>query len=414
MTQQTTRHAKGHLTPAAADLPVISPSAGLSFLGDVRVLDLTTSIAGPYASMLLADFGAEVIKVERPGGDDSRRWGPPFLEGESLWYLSVNRNKKSVVLDLTDAAGRQEFDRLVQGADVVLTNQPLSVQRKLGLDYDTLRAIRPDLIFTSITGFGLTGQRADLTCYDLIAEGYSGIMDITGTAEGDPQKIGAPAADMLSGQDAATATIAALYDRKTSGQGRLIDVALVESMTRFLSCRISAYLGSGDVPRRSGGTDSVIAVYQQFRTADASMTLGLGTDGIWARFWKAVGEPEFAKEPGLETNASRSIHRARIVERIQQILRTRPRDEWLDLFAAARVPAGPIYGVDEVVADAGLLERGLFFVLDDGGTPVPQIGLGIHIDGQPVRPRSAPPKLGQHTADYTANDTDNDTDKAAD
>jgi crotonobetainyl-CoA:carnitine CoA-transferase CaiB-like acyl-CoA transferase len=381
-------------------LPVLQPGRGFEFLSDVRVLDLTTSVAGPYASMLLSDFGAEVIKIERPDGDDARSWGPPFLADESLWFLAVNRNKKSVVVDMNDPVGHEHLRSLVREVDVVVTNQPASVQKKLGLDYETLCKLNPEIIFTSITGFGLNGARADLTCYDLIAEGYSGIMDVTGEAGGDPQKIGAPAADMLAGQDAAMATIAALYDRKTSGVGRRIDVSLVESMTRFLSCRISAYLGSGEVPKRSGGTDSVIAIYQQFQTADTPLTLGLGTDGIWKRFWQAVGNPAYAYTTGFESNASRRRNREQIVRDIQTVLLAKQRDEWLSIFAAARVPAGPIYSVDEVVSDAALLDRGLFFLLEDGGRLVPQVGLGIHIDGVIARPRSAPPRLGQHTDDY--------------
>lgn len=383
----------------ADDLPVYSTGAGIEFFSDVRVLDLTTSVAGPYAGMLLSDFGAEVIKIERPGGDDIRAWGPPFLDGEALWFLAINRNKKSVVLDLSDADQREVLRELVKSVDVVLTNQPLSVQKKLGLDHASLSALNDSLIFTSITGFGLSGPRAGLTCYDLIAEGYSGIMDITGALGGEPQKIGAPAADMLAGQDAAMATMAALYDRKNTGKGRLIDVSLVESMTRFLSCRISSYLGSGEVPTRSGGTDSVIAIYQPFETSDQPMTLGLGNDGIWKRFWQAVGQPDYALRSEFESNASRRINRAAIVADIQDIIKTRSRDEWLAIFAEARVPAGPIYSIDEVASDADLIERKLFFLLEDDGRLVPQIGLGIHIDGQAARPRSAPPRLGQHNAE---------------
>jgi len=232
------------------ELPAVEAGEGFRLLSSIKVLDLTTSIAGPYATMLLSDFGAEVIKIEKPGGDDARAWGPPFLNGESLWFTAVNRNKKSIVLDVTDAAARATLLDLARQADVVVTNQPLAVQKKLSLDHDAFAAVKPDVVFVSISGFGLTGDRAALTCYDLIAEGYSGIMDLTGEMGGTPQKIGAPAADMLAGQDAAMATMAALFDRQRSGKGRVIDVSLVESMTRFLSCRISTYLGSGEVPTR--------------------------------------------------------------------------------------------------------------------------------------------------------------------
>ncbi|MDT8344902.1 MAG: CoA transferase [Thermohalobaculum sp.] len=395
------RDAAGLSDIPCASLPVWQPGQAFGFLAGVRVVDLTTSIAGPYGTMLLSDFGAEVIKIERPGGDDARQWGPPFLDGHSLWFAAVNRNKKSVVLDLQGDEGRKRLLALVGTADVVVTNQPPDVQRKLGLDHESLTRAREDLIFVSVTGFGLSGERADLTCYDLIAEGYSGIMDITGAGDGPPQKVGAPAADMLAGQDAAMATLAALFDRMRTGKGRKIDISLVESMTRFLTCRISSYLGSGEVPRRSGGTDSVIAVYQSFETADLPMNLALGTNAIWGRFWEAVGDPAFGARPEFATNAKRCAHRAEIVLRLQDILSRRPRAEWLALCAGARVPAGPINRLDDVVNDAGLRERGMFFALGaDGQPPLPQVGLGIRVDDRPCVPRAAPPRLGEHTEEF--------------
>ncbi|MFE3837208.1 CaiB/BaiF CoA transferase family protein [Pseudogemmobacter sonorensis] len=387
-------------------LPLVDAAPGFRHFEGIRVVDLTTSVAGPYATMLLSDFGAEVIKIERPSGDDARHWGPPFLEGQALWFSAVNRNKKSVVLDLVTADGRAQLRRLIAGADVVVTNQPPDVQRKLGLDYDSLRSLREGLIFVAITGFGLEGARAGLTSYDLIAEGYSGIMDITGAAESAPQKVGAPAADMLAGQDAAMATMAALYARQNTGKGALIDISLVESMTRFLSCRISSYLGSGEVPERTGGTDSVIAIYQSFETADEPLNLGLGSDAIWRRFWAALNEPDYAARPEFASNAERREHRAGIVARIQRALLTRGRAEWLALFARARVPAGPINRVDQVAHDAELQARGLFFALRDGDRISPQIGLGIHIDGKTATPRAAPPELGQHSAEVLGNLSD--------
>jgi crotonobetainyl-CoA:carnitine CoA-transferase CaiB-like acyl-CoA transferase len=382
------------------DLPMVAPGQSFNFLSGIRVVDLTTSVAGPYATMLLSDFGAEVIKVERPEGDDARKWGPPFLDGQALWFTAMNRNKKSVVIDAQQAAGRSALLSLIGTADIYVTNQPPDVQRKLGLDYETLRELRTDLIFVSITGFGLTGERAELTCYDLIAEGYSGVMDLTGEEGGAPQKIGAPAADMLAGQDAAMSAMAALFNQQRTGRGCKIDVSLVESMTRFLTCRLSSYLGSGEVPRRSGGTDSVIAIYQPFETADFPINLGLGSDAIWRRFWEAVGDAAYGANPKFATNADRRLQRQAIVEQIQKILITKPRHEWLSLFAASRVPAGPINRVDEVAADRALMDRGLLFSLTDGnGRVVPQVGLGIHADGRPSRPRSAPPYLGEHTAE---------------
>ncbi len=394
---QTTREQRKPRLPFHS-LPVVAPDNGFSLLSNIRVLDLTTSVAGPYATMLLSDFGAEVIKIERTEGDDARHWGPPFLDEQALWFTAINRNKKSVVLELNKAEDYQALMALVRTADVVVSNQPPSVQKKLRLDHDTLKAVKPDLIFVSITGFGLDGERSELTCYDLIAEGYSGVMDITGAADGPPQKIGAPAADMLAGQDAAMAAMAALFDRQKSGLGHRIDISLVESMTRFLTCRLSSYLGSGELPRRSGGTDSVIAIYQPFATKDHPINLGLGSDAIWKRFWTAVGDREFGARPDFANNAARRNGRDEIVSRIQELLITRTREEWLGIFASARVPAGPINGLDEVCADPALWERGMFFTLEDAtGRQTPQIGLGILIDGSSAIPRSAPPFLGQHS-----------------
>lgn len=387
--------------PASLELPAAALSPGrrsdkFRMLGDVRVLDLTTSIAGPYASMLLADFGAEVIKVERPGGDDARHWGPPFLDGESLWFLSVNRNKKSVKLDFSMPEARRVLSDLLDKADVIVTNQLASGQKKLGIDALTARLNRPGLIHVSLTGFGLDGPNAALPCYDLIAEGYSGVMDLTGPADAQPQKVGAPAADMLAGSDAALAVLAALHRREATGQGCAIDIALTESMIRFMSPRIVPYLGSGEVPRRSGGTDSVIAVYQTFDTADLPMTLGLGNDGIWRRFWEAVGEPKAAEGADVLTNSDRRAHRTKIVARIQAALLRRPRAEWLEILAKARVPAGPIYRVDELVEDPHFRERSVFFRIERDGHDVPQVALGIHVDGEAAGYVSPPPRLGEH------------------
>lgn len=389
--------------PPLAGLPAVAPGTGFDLLSGVTVLDLTTSVAGPYATMLLADMGAAVVKIERPGtGDDARAWGPPFLEGESLWFLSVNRNKRSVALDYSRPEGLEILRGLVRKSDVVVVNQPPRVAQKLGVDAAALTALNPGLIYVSITGFGLDGEGADWTCYDLIAEGYSGVMDLTGEAGAKPQKIGAPAADMLAGQDAAFAAVAALFAGARTGRGRVVDIALVDSMTRFLACRIVPYLGSGELPRRSGGTDSVVAVYQAFETADEPITLGLGNDAIWRRFWEAVGRPELADAPEHRTNADRRSRRTEIVRDIQAILLTRPRAEWLSMFRAARIPAGPINRIDEVAADAELQRRGLFYRLVAEGREIPQVGTGFRLDGAANAPRSAPPRLGQHTREVLA------------
>ena len=379
-------------------LPAPGSPCAAPLLAGVKIVDLTTSIAGPYATMLLADFGAEVVKIERPGrGDDSRAWGPPFLDGESLWFLSVNRNKRSVALDYSGAEGRAVLHALVAQADVVVVNLVERVQKKLGVDYESLKAVREDLVFVSLTGFGLSGARSDYPCYDLIAEGYSGVMDLTGEAQAPPQKIGTPAADLISGMDAAMATLAALYERRQSGRGHKIDIAMIDSMTRFMAPRILPYLGSGEAPKRTGARDSVIAVYQTFETRDDPLTLGLGNDAIWERFWTAVGKPQVGADPRYATNAQRREARAEIVAEIQGVLRTRGRDEWLQRFVQAKVPAGPVNRIDQVASDPELIARGLFYTAQADGRSIPQVGLGIAIDDNASTYRGAPPRLGEHT-----------------
>ena len=376
-------------------LPVKGPGGRSDLLEGIRVLDLTTSVAGPYGTMLLADFGADVIKVERPGiGDDSRHWLPPAYAGHALWYLSVNRNKRSVTLDFSKEAGYELLCRLIHQCDVLVTNQLPLVLEKLRINYDAIKAIREDIIYVSLTGFGLDGDRKNDPCYDLIAEGYSGVMDLTGELSNDPQKVGTPAADLLAGSDVALGCLAALMDRARTGRGHFVEVSLVESMTRFLTPRIVSYLGSGELPRRSGAKDSVVAVYQVFSTADEPMTLALSNDAIWRRFCVAVERPDLAADMSLGTNAGRVARRSEIVEQIQELLSRKPRAHWLDLFRAHKVPAGPINRVDEVVSDQQLLSRGLFYAMDNNNEPIPQVGLGIRVDGEVPGFDRVPPSLG--------------------
>lgn len=380
----------------AQHLPLRHPDKRDGPLAGIRIIDLTTSIAGPYASMLLGDMGAEIVKVERPGvGDDSRQWGPPFINGIALWYLAVNRNKRSLTLNYSVAEGYRLLLDLVRQSDVVLTNHVPRVQKKLGIDDASLRAARADIVHVSLTGYGLTGEGADRPCYDIIAEGISGVMDMTGELDNDPQKIGTPAADLLGGTDAAMACLAALVERRSNGRGKKIDVSLVESMTRLMTPILMSHLGSGLGHRRSGAKDSVIAVYQMFHTADEPLTLALPNDGIWQRFCAATGLNDFIDNPDFRDSPSRRKNRDVIVARIDKLLRTRPRDQWLALFAENRIPAGPINRIDQIAADIGLHQRGLFYAIPSAGEPIPQVGLGIQFDGQPVGYRLAPPGLGQ-------------------
>jgi crotonobetainyl-CoA:carnitine CoA-transferase CaiB-like acyl-CoA transferase len=279
----------------------------------------------------------------------------------------------------------------------LVVNLVIRAQRKLRIDVESLRAVNPSLIHVSVTGFGLLGRRANQPCYDLIAEGYSGVMDLTGEPDSGPQKVGSPAADLLAGSDAALATIAALYRRQRDGRSCQVDVSMLESMTRFVAPRISSYLGSGEQPTRSGGRDSVIAIYQVFDTADLPITLGLGNDAIWQRFWTAVDQPHLAANPLYATNAARREHRAAIVAEIAVLLKDRARTEWLALFEKHAIPAGPIYRVADVVSDPDLLAGGFFYSTERSGTRIPLVGLGIKFDGRSAGCDAAPPKLGQDT-----------------
>lgn len=384
-------------------LPSMTAAAGLQLLAGIRVVDLSTSVAGPYGSQLLADLGATVLKVEKPRtGDDARHWGPPFLHGESPWFLSVNRNKHSMTLDINRPEGYAILQGLLDEADVLILNLVGRSQEKLGLDYPRLHARHPRLIHASLTGFGLTGKRADLPCYDLIAEGYSGVMDLTGEADSPPQKVGTPAADLLAGEDVAMAVLAALVARARTGRGTQIDVSMHATMTRFMAPRLLSYLSSDELPRRSGGTDSVIAIYQIFDTADEKLALGLGNDAIWQRFWNTVGDPEFGHKPDYACNADRREHRRAIVQRIAAILSSRRRDEWIELFANARVPCGPINRLDQVVADSDLLDKRFFYTVQGAGGPLPLVGLGIGFEGLQDVYRKPPPALGEDTRNVLA------------
>lgn len=379
-------------------LPEHPEGKGQTLLEGLQVVDLTTSVAGPYATQLLADMGATVIKVEKkPGGDDARQWGPPFLQGESPWFLSVNRNKYSITLDISQPDGLAVLEQLLAKSDVLVVNLVSRIQSKLGIDYARLGEKFPHLIHASLTGFGLRGLRSHLPCYDLIAEGYSGVMDLTGEFETPPQKVGTPAADLLAGQDLAMAVLAAYIARQRTGKGCEIDISMQSTMTRFMGPRLLSYLSSGELPRRSGGKDSVIAIYQVFDTQDHPLSLGLGNDGIWQRFWQAVGEPEVGKEPAYASNADRRAHREAIVERIAALLRKQPRDAWLALFAEHRIPAGPINRLDEVARDPDLLQKGFLYQAQAQGGPVPQIGLGIGFNNDQAVHRRSPPTLGQDT-----------------
>jgi crotonobetainyl-CoA:carnitine CoA-transferase CaiB-like acyl-CoA transferase len=365
-------------------------------LAGVRVVDMSTSYAGPTASMYLADLGAHVIKVERPGrGDDARQWGPPFGDGHSAWFASANRNKDSVVVDLRTADGRAELERLLAVADVFIENLNPAKLAGLGLDPDALRRRHPRLVYCALSGFGLDGPDAGLPGYDLIAQARSGLMSVTGPEGGPPQRVSTALSDIVTGMAAALAASAALVRQRLTGYGDVIDVSLLDSDLALLAPRIAAYLAGGPEPHPSGGTDSVLAVYQGFPTADRDIVVAVGNDAIWQRFCGAAGLEELAGDPDLSDNAGRAEQRVRITEVIADMLRRRPAAHWLAAFAEAGVPASAVRSLSEVVDDPQVRARGSIM-------PVPGSAGSLHTVRSPFRLASQPQPRNERFPDLGA------------
>lgn len=376
--------------------PTIPPASGP--LAGVRVVDLSTSYAGPSASMYLADLGADVIKVERPGtGDDARAWGPPFVEGISAWFASVNRNKRSVALDIRTERGTDTLMRLLDNADVFLENMNPSKLSSRGLHPDTLCKRNPRLIYCALSGFGLTGPYASNHGYDLVAQARSGLMSVTGAKGGPPQRVSTALSDVVTGMCAALAISAAVVQQRETGRGDVIDVSLLDTDLALMAPRIAAFLAGDAEPAPSGGSDSVIAVYQSFATADRPIILAIGNDAIWHRFCTAAELPELASDERFQDNSGRRAHRESIIGAIERRLVERPAAEWLRIFDRAQVPCGPIQFLSEVVNDEQVRARRS--LLPVAGSPE-----GLYSVHSPFRlasisqPRNeAIPKLGADT-----------------
>lgn len=327
-------------------------------LTGVRVVDISTSYAGPTAAMYLADMGAGVVKVERPGsGDDTRSWGPPFLGGESAWFMSANRDKRSVCLDFSRDEGREVLMRLLDGADVFVENlNPGKLERR-GLDPATLRARFPRLIYCALSGFGLSGPDRDQPGYDLIAQARSGLMSVTGEPGGTPQRVSTALSDVVAGMVAAFAVSAALVRQQRTGEGELVDVSLLEADLALMAPRVASYLAGEVEPRPSGGTDSVLAVYQPFETADRPIVIAVGNDRMWLRFCEVLELDHLKDDASLATNAGRRERRDEVIEAIATRLRERPASYWLESLRAAAVPCQAIQYLSEVVEDSQVVAR---------------------------------------------------------
>lgn len=382
-------------------------------LAGIRVLDLSRVLAGPTCTQLLGDLGADVMKVERPGeGDDTRRWGPPFLKNaageetaESAYYLCANRNKRSIAIDIATPEGQDLVRKLAAQCDIFVENYRVGTLAKYGLGYADLHALLPRLVYCSITGFGQTGPHASRGGYDLLAQGWGGIMSITGEPEGEPMKVGVGITDVMTGMYAAVTVLVALRHRDRYGKGQKIDLALYDTQIAWLINAGTNYLVSGEVPKRLGNAHPNIVPYEVFPAADGHFILAVGNDTQFERFCRCAGRAELAVDPRFASNAARVKHRAELVPLLKEITVRRSRRDWLADLESARIPAGPVNSVAEAFADPQAVHRGARLEMPDSrslGGIVPLIGNPIKLSDTPVTYRRVPPRLGEHTREVLA------------
>lgn len=381
-------------------------------LSHIRVLDLTRVLAGPWCAQTLADFGADVIKVERPGaGDDTRHWGPPYLKdadgadtAEAAYYLAANRNKRSVTIDIATPEGQQIVRELAAQSDVVLENYKVGQLKKYGLDYASLRAVKPDLVYCSVTGFGQTGPYAHRAGYDFIVQGIGGFMSITGERDGEPgggpQKAGVAIADLATGLYSTIAVLAALAHRDRTGEGQYIDMALLDVQVALLANMNTNFLASGKPPVRWGNAHPNIVPYQTFQTRDGWIIVAVGNDGQFRKFVEAGGRPELADDERFATNPSRVRHRDTLVPILAEMVKARGKADWIAVLEAAGVPCGPINDLDEVFGNEQVVARGMQVSLPHPcGADVKLVRNPIRMSATPPDARTAPPLLGAQTDD---------------
>ena len=367
-------------------------------LDGVRVIDLSRVLAGPYATMLLADMGAEVIKVEEPGkGDDTRAW-PAFAGGESTYFMSVNRGKKSVTLDLKAEPGKTVLRKLLAGADVLVENFRPGTLARLGFGWEAVHALNPRLVYCSISGFGESGPEASRPGYDLIVQGESGIMDLTGFPDGPPVKVGNSIADLASGTMAAHGVVLALLARERTGAGQKVEIAMLEVMAALLTYQGQGYLTTGAIPRRRGNQHPSIVPYEVFEAADGYLTVGVANNSLWTRFCQGIGHPELATDPRFDTETKRVEHRDVLVPLLGAIFRTAPAAEWLARLERAGVPAGKIKSVGEALESEHLRARGAIVTVNHPTAGrMRMVGPPIRLHGTPAEAATPAPLLGEHT-----------------
>jgi crotonobetainyl-CoA:carnitine CoA-transferase CaiB-like acyl-CoA transferase len=367
-------------------------------LEGVRVLDLSRVLAGPYATMVLGDLGADVLKVEHPErGDDTRHWGPPFAGGESAYFLSINRNKRSIGVDLKDPGGLERVEKLAAGADVVIENWRRGALEKLGLGYEKLKRANPDLVYCSITGFG-PGPDENRPGYDFLVQARGGVMGITGQPGGQPTKVGVAIADIVCGLFASNAILAALCRRGATGEGARIEVPLFESTLGWLANRGQEYLVSGEDTGLIGNAHPSIVPYQTFDASDKPLVVTVGNNTQFARMCEVIGRPELAEDERFATNPDRVANREALISELQREFGGRTADEWADELRAAGVPSGPVNTLADVLSDEHLLGSGMLQGLDHPSAGhLEALASPILIDGERLSIRRPPPTLGQHT-----------------
>jgi crotonobetainyl-CoA:carnitine CoA-transferase CaiB-like acyl-CoA transferase len=370
-------------------------------LAGIRVLDLTRVLAGPYCTMFLGDLGAEVVKVEQPGvGDDTRGWGPPFSGGESAYFLCVNRNKKSLTVDLKSADGIALIRKLAERADVLIENFRPGAMDRLGLGEKDLRADNPQLIYASLSGFGADGPMADVPGYDLIVQAWGGLMSITGTPESGPLKVGVAIIDLVAGLMLGKSIVAALYAREKIGVGQKIDTSLLEAEVAALINAGSNYLIGGKVPGRWGNAHPTIVPYQSFQTADSFLVLGAASESIWKRLCPALGNADLADDPRFEKNANRVENRKELIDILSTVFMSRSTEDWVNVLTEADVPCAAVQTIDQVFAAPQVLHRNMLVEVEHPTAgKLRMAGIPVKFSATPPSVRLPPPLLGEHNDD---------------
>lgn len=375
-------------------------------LQGIRVLDLSRILTGPYATMMLADLGAEVIKVEAPGvGDDTRQWGPPFVNGESTYFMSINRNKSSITLNLKHPEGRKILLQMVREADVLVENFRPGTMAKLGFSYEQLAEINPRLVYCAISGFGLTGPYAHKAGFDILAQAMGGTMGVTGTPDGAPVKVGMSIADIGAGMFAAFGILAALHARNHTGRGQMVDTSLLESQIAWHTYLATAYFATGKVPGKLGSAHPSIVPYQALKAKDGYIVVGVGNDNMWQKFCQVSGlGPAVADDPRFRTNADRVTHRAECLAVVEEALQHKTMAEWVPLLEEIGVPVGPIYDLGQVYDDPQAQAREMAVEIDHPKAGrIKLTGIPVKMSDTPGQIKTPPPLLGEHTEQVLAN-----------